>query len=96
MTSLRALCDGEYTAEAEAAAMQAEADAAALTAFYDALGSLRDAVGAALSLTGGCPSSLLLEASLAGSLAFPLGSPQSQALGVILGAAGLMVTGAAA
>ena len=94
MTSLRALCDGEYAAEAEAAAMQAEADAATLTALYDALGFVHGALGAALGLTGGCPSSLLLSASLNGSLAFPLRSPQSEALGVLLGAVSVMVNGA--
>lgn len=37
-----------------------------------------------------------LEASLAAGEAFPLDSPQSEALGVILGAVGAMVSGAAA
>lgn len=88
MKTLRALCDGEYAAEAELAAMTAEADAPALTALYDALGYARDALGAALGLITGFPSSSLIEASVAASEAFPLDSPQSEALGVILGAVG--------
>ena len=88
MTSLIALCDGEYAAEAESAAMESEAGGPALTALYDALGFMRDALGAALGLTGGCPSSLLLDASVASGEAFPLASPESEALGVILGAVG--------
>ena len=95
MSSLRALVDGEYSAEAESAAMQYEADGPALTALYDALGFMRDALGSALTLTWGCPSSLLLDASVAAGEAFPLSSPESEALGVILGAVGLMVNGAA-
>ena len=85
MTSLRALVDGEYAAEAESAAMECEGDAPRLTALYDALGQARDALGAALGLNQGSSSSLLLEASVAASEAFPLGSPQSESLGCILG-----------
>lgn len=96
MSTLRALCDGEYAAEAESAAMRIEADGPALTALYDALGFTRDALGAALGLSGGFPSSLLLEASVAAAEAFPLRSAESQAFGVILGAVGTMVSGAAA
>jgi hypothetical protein len=81
---LRVLADGEYEAEAEAAAMQSEGDAPALTALYDALGLMRDALGSGLGLTGGCPSPLLLDASVAVAEAFPLGSPESEALGRIL------------
>ena len=84
MTALEALCDGAYSAEAEAAAMKWEADSAALTALYDALGSAHEALGAALSLTGGCASSSLLSAALTGSLAFQLGSPESESLRCIL------------
>jgi len=84
VTGIPALCDAEYEAEAESAAMKWEADAAALTALYDALGSARDALGTALGLTQGCPSSSLLTASLNASLAFPLGSPESESLGCIL------------
>ena len=86
MTDLTALADGEYRAEAESAAMAWEADAPALTALYDALGSMRDALGAALTLTAGSPSSLLLEASVAASEAFPLRSRESAALGILLDA----------
>jgi hypothetical protein len=85
MSTIRALCDGEYAAEAEDAAMRAEADAGRLTALYDALSYAGDALGAALGLTAGFPSSSLLEASVAASEAFPLGSPQSEALGCVLG-----------
>jgi hypothetical protein len=92
MTSLRALCDGEYAAEAESAAMRSEDGSPRLTALYDFLDSARDALGAALGLNQGSPSSLLLEASVAASEAFPLGSPQSESLGCILG----VIDGAAA
>ena len=95
MTSLRALCDGEYEAEAESAAMTAEADAPRLTALYDALGLMRDALGAGTGLTGGCPSSLLLDASMAVAEAFPLGTPQSESLGCILGVIADMTAGVA-
>ena len=95
MTALRALCDGEYAAEAESAAMRIEDDAPALTALYDFLGYARDALGAALSLTTGCPSSSLLEASAAAGDAFPLGSAESGSLGCILAVIG-DVTGARA
>jgi hypothetical protein len=85
MTALPVLTAREAAAEAESAAMERDGDAAALTALYDALGFMRDALGSALSLTGGCPSSLLLDASVAVAEAFPLTSPESEALGVILG-----------
>ena len=96
MTTMAALADREYAAEAESAAMTAEADAATLTALYDALGNARDALGAALGLDGGCPSSLLLSASLSGSLAFPLGSPESESLRCILNVVGDLTTAVAA
>jgi hypothetical protein len=96
MTTLRALADGEYAAEAEAAAMTMEADAPALTALYDALRFMTDALGSALSLTPGCPSSLLLDASVAVAEAFPLGSPQSESLGCILGVIADVTEGAVA
>jgi len=96
VTGIPALCDAEYTAEAESAAMKWEADSAALTALYDALGSARDALGAALGLTGGCPSSSLLTAALSASLAFPLGSPESESLGCILNVVADRTAGVAA
>jgi len=84
VTSIRALADALDAAEAESAAMRMEADAPALTALYDALRFAKDALGAALSLDRGCPSSLLLDASVAAGEAFPLGTPQSESLGCIL------------
>jgi hypothetical protein len=85
---LRVLADGEYEAEAESAAMTAEADAPAVTALYDALRFMADALGSGTGLSGGCPSSLLLDASVAAAEAFPLGSPESEALARILGVIG--------
>jgi hypothetical protein len=93
---LRVLADGECEAEAESAAMTAEADGPALTALYDALRLTADALGSGLGLTGGCPSSLLLDASVAVAEAFPLGTPESEALGCILGVIADVTEGAMA
>ena len=84
MTALPFLAAAEVTAEAESAAMTAEAGAPSLTALYDALGYAHAALGAALGLTTGFPSSSLIEASIAAAEAFPLGTPQSESLGCIL------------
>ena len=57
-------------------------------ALYDALNTASLAVLLAESGDAGQAEAALLEASLAASDAFPAGSPESMALGVILAAAG--------
>jgi hypothetical protein len=65
-------------------------------AFKAYLFNLEVAVAAAEGADPACAEAAYLDASFVAGDAFPLGSPESHALGVLLDAVGPMVTGATA
>jgi hypothetical protein len=80
-----ALITALMTAQADAIQLDAEPQGS-LCALYDALRNATEAVGALLGPDPASSSLLLEEAAWAADEAFPHGSAQSDALGVVLGA----------